>query len=519
MSHRKAWVDSAQENATKFNAGVLRFGMSLWRQHRQGQSAYLQDHAKHSHTHTHTHSQPLPTPLSLPPTPLSSPPTSLSMKEEQQSLIHVSDSSTSLSTSMMSTTNPHMVIVGAGPTGLLGAIHIKLAFPELKIVLIERDYLRVHEVRIDPTNIEDKLLRSQVQQLGTSKKGGLRQVPINVLRRCFQDRVEELGMQVISHHVQNAKQVNEMFPHCKSIIIAEGAHSKLRKELFGADAVCLDSYPFQNIVQVQYTVQGEVKSLSLPSLHRAAKLCDYVFEENISFRLKEQASKVTARFFVSDSIYNALPIGNQVQPLHIKDLPEGLKESISVWLNVRKESSLDMQDCRITKFELSSYTCHDYTKAVDGRLWILLGDAAFAVPYFRALNAGAFCACRLPTWLPDYFGRISRNEYALMLPNERTKFRQYMFSKFSTELVIASGKDALIESAKSLVFMSGSVPQVSQINKWSQSDRAKIERMHPLFGEALQFKSKQIKQTSLLLSFYTLCMFALVLCAFVYRSY
>lgn len=379
---------------------------------------------------------------------------------------------------------PHVVVVGAGPSGLLGAIHLQAAFPALHIVLLEREYPRTHEVVIDPHNILEPLLRTRMQTLGVAQ-GASRRVPIDTLRHCLLERASELNVGVQLAHVMDSTWICRHFPMTHCVLIAEGAHSKLRKELFADDSsrcflatgdnTVLDEYSFQNVIQIQYMVPVRVTKLDVINLHHAERLSTYVFEESVSYLVAKGGSKVTARFFVPDSVYYALPIGNQLHPLVLSDMPENLQRSISLWLNIRSDPI--MQNVRATKFELKAFTGRSYSQYKHNRTWLLLGDAAFAVPYFRALNAGAYCASRMPHWLRSYFLRLQNDCTTRLTIRERTMWRLRLFFKFAQELISASTKDAIVETLKTLVLLSGSMPdsvQLTPLPPWTQT-------LHPIF--------------------------------------
>jgi 2-polyprenyl-6-methoxyphenol hydroxylase-like FAD-dependent oxidoreductase len=381
---------------------------------------------------------------------------------------------------------PHVIVVGAGPSGLLSAIHIAIDFPHLNILVLERDYPRTHEVRIHPDNIHDVILRDEVNKLGTAKDDQTRRMSINVLRACLIRRANALCICIETVDVADTRFLCETYPECRTILIAEGAHSKLRKELFGCDEIALDSYLFQNIVQVQYTTDTFVVPLALAHVHRVAQLSSYAFEESvftpasaISLSSSSFVCKVTGRFFVSDNTYGSLPSGTQMKPMQAHDLCADLQESISIWMNVRNDNN--PTDVKITKFQLSAYACRDFTSRAHMRNWILIGDAAFAVPYFRALNAGAFCSSSLPAWLRSFFTRLTVNRQSRMTTAEQKLLKRHMFIKFGQELILAAFKDAIIETFKTILFLTSSTPESSQINQWSYSERNALKTLHPIF--------------------------------------
>lgn len=363
---------------------------------------------------------------------------------------------------------PTVLVVGGGPSGLLAAIHLALAHPQIRFKIAEREYPRTHTVILDvQANVTDPVLRERLLQLDNALLPRItnrnrdqdspiaktsKRLPIHVLRECLKQRAVELGIVIAKEHLVDAAHACYRYPNVRTVLIAEGAHSGLRAELFGSDERNLEYYPFQNILQVQLTVPGKAKALSWVQLHNAASNSNYVFEESVIHQAATDSSKVSARFFVTDSVFQSLPRGSRTQPLCIyRDLPVDLQDAVATWIRVRNDRNI--QEVATTTFELASYASSKFSCIAHEKNWILVGDAAFAVPYFRALNAGAWCALQLPHWLHEFFSRIeSRASPLRLLPSEQRALHRRYFWKFSRELFMASCKDAVIETIKSLVF-------------------------------------------------------------------
>jgi len=444
-------ITAFTENAWKFYTGVFRFAKSVFRHYCLSENKQLGEMHRSHHHHPVLH-------MAVPSSSKPDDTTPASLK-------------------------PHIIIIGAGPSGLLAAIHIAIDFPQLNILILEREYPRTHEVRIDPANIHDEILRDEVNKLGTLKDKNTRRVYIDVLRACMLRRANTLCISIEKVNVADARFVCENYPDCRTILIAEGAHSKLRKEIFGCDENAVDAYPFQNIVQVQYTTAAPAASLSLAHVHRVAQLSAYAFEESVYISPSSSLCKVTGRFFVSDNIYAGLPLsgGTQGSPMRSQDLCDDLKESISIWMNVRKDQ--EPSALKITKFQLAAYACRDFSSRTHMRNWILIGDAAFAVPYFRALNAGAFCASHVPEWLRAFFSRLTVNRQSRLTTLEQQFLRRKMFLKFAQELIMAASKDAVIETVNTILFFTSSAPESSQLNQWSYFERNALKIIHPIFAQ------------------------------------
>lgn len=87
-----------------------------------------------------------------------------------------------------------------------------------------------------------------------------------------------------------------------------------------------------------------------------------------------------------------------------------LVRDIRVFVNYRRAKLGErcVGGALVTAVELSAYSASTFAGRVDGVPFALVGDAAFGVPYFRALNNGLACANELALRLADFFQLSSR---------------------------------------------------------------------------------------------------------------
>lgn len=78
--------------------------------------------------------------------------------------------------------------------------------------------------------------------------------------------------------------------------------------------------------------------------------------------------------------------------------PDNIQTAIKVWLNVRQKACGDHPvqfSEKIYAIPLLVYKSNEFAKVTGRRSYFTVGDAAFGVPYFRALNNGLICGTML----------------------------------------------------------------------------------------------------------------------------
>ena len=89
-------------------------------------------------------------------------------------------------------------------------------------------------------------------------------------------------------------------------------------------------------------------------------------------------------------------------PTHSKEIGENLLESIKIWLNAKKvlknESRVPGSE-KLSSLNLSVYQAKNVGIYDKNKAFFLVGDSAFGVPYFRALNNGLMCGTKLAEYL------------------------------------------------------------------------------------------------------------------------
>lgn len=290
--------------------------------------------------------------------------------------------------------NPDVVIVGAGPVGLFTAIEMKLLNPALKIKILDRnnEYTRHHILKLE----EDSLINSTAYKTyeGVRKLNGF--VPTSEIESTFLQIAKELNIEIETGvKVQDSKELLKQYPTAHTIIGADGAHSIVRKQLFD-DKKIVDAN-LQYIVEIKYKAKGATSRLSNLIYGPALGQVPHLVSENVG-KEKDGATPVSLFIFVDEATYKEIRETPNAKLADLRPTTKNMRQllnTIRPWLSLRRAAlneDLIEDSEKINGVALSVYQSECFAKEIDGRRAYLVGDAAAAVPYFRALNAGLIAA-------------------------------------------------------------------------------------------------------------------------------
>lgn len=312
-----------------------------------------------------------------------------------------------------------VVIVGAGPIGLLNAIGLLNKNPARKIMMLEKydEYQRHHVVQADYKQIAkyikamdkplDPILQNLLKRVKKSKF-----IRTSEIEKILKERALELGAQIkTGDPVVNVQQeVFDVFPNAKLILGADGSHSVISKEIFGADNI--QKYPFDFVMQLRYEIEGDAQRIELPTLVKFMQsyglTCDeYVGKKDpdtgktpVTFQLMITKEQFDTLYPVATSKNPILPFSenadnlDQVEPILI----ERLKGYLGLRLRhfTAPGQIVDLTKARISVNEApATRAAKTYKITEDGRLVVLVGDAQMGLSYFKGLNAGIESSAKL----------------------------------------------------------------------------------------------------------------------------
>jgi hypothetical protein len=342
----------------------------------------------------------------------------------------------------------HVVIVGGGPVGLWTALQIKKRQPDWEIQIYERyeKYQRSHVLRLDHWSLllygknSNDLREQQFYKEITGKQlskiviqaANSLYIKTNDLESALKNYALDKGIKIQYGLIDKVEELMNNHPECQHFIAADGAHSKIRKDLLGEHDI--KDYPLQYIVEVKYQVQGKAQKQS--SLKSNQVLNNMAFE--YVGKEKNGVSPVTLRFFINKEDYESIPEASFKHPLSIDSdmLPLNLKQDINQYLSMRFENfgeNYCSNSGKLTKLILSLYCAPEF--AIKKEDWFLVGDAAMGVPYFRALNSGLMLGSRLGQILSSDTWPVNSIDRKIKVYNIHRPMH------IATEFSIAKGKN------------------------------------------------------------------------------
>lgn len=285
---------------------------------------------------------------------------------------------------------PTVVIIGAGPVGLLTAIQIKLYQPSIQIKMFEKyqEYKRKHTLRVDAASFEGA-------HPDLKKYSG--NVATSTIETELKEQALSLGIEISYEEVIKVDDVLKRYPDVSLCIGADGAHSLVRKTYFEHEDI-----PYQNLqylLEFKCDVIGE-KLLPLSWAQSAGALMhvDRLLTEQVGrYNEESQSTPLAIRMFISEKEFKALrgPQDDQAtfkNPLSFDGLCQAnpdLGKQFREWLNYRQSiQAMGLAPIKISTTNLPAYTSNSYVKGTHHCFIALVGDAALGVPYFRSFNAG-----------------------------------------------------------------------------------------------------------------------------------
>jgi 2-polyprenyl-6-methoxyphenol hydroxylase-like FAD-dependent oxidoreductase len=301
------------------------------------------------------------------------------------------------------------VVVGAGPVGLFFALQLKYR-TGMSILMLEKyeEYQRKHVLNIELASFATTI--RDIPELEEPLADLVGKVPTGQIEATLKRLALDAGVQIRTGvHVESVDKLEVDYPGAKYYIGADGRRSVMRMQRFG-DNLCYD-YRVMRIVFCKYEVSGETRALDW---------WDYIQlsmgNENVKHTVNELVGKsregttaVTLQFHVSEEEFNNLDGFTAKSPATIDDVLQRsptLGPSVRAWfehrVNILKEKVIGrprINPVPLDVYQAASVVC----RGSKGKVWALIGDAAFGLPFFRALNDGLQCASSLATAITEDF--------------------------------------------------------------------------------------------------------------------
>lgn len=306
-----------------------------------------------------------------------------------------------------------VVIVGAGPVGLLTAIETRLRNTGAKIVILERydRYKRDNPLNLNRDSFKKMSQDPRFQSIidaffGNNKTTRIKALQIETDLATFATSLDIHIIRGAEGNVQETQHLKDRFKKVKVIVAADGAKSLIRDKMGNQKT----SQDLQFMIQVKYKVSA------IPQRSNAIKMS--TFQTSVGEHIIENiGTKSQEVFFLieTDRVHYE-EIAEKVRIKHQK-----AKEEAKVNPDIKIPNAIQLEECspeleevinrvkilrrahlgerepetpmtEINAINLSVYANQRFHEIKDGVTYAWVGDSAFGVPYFRSLNNGIQCS-------------------------------------------------------------------------------------------------------------------------------
>lgn len=368
--------------------------------------------------------------------------------------------------------NTRVIFVGAGPVGLMTAIQAKLYDPDLQILMLEKytEYKRKHPLLLDQGSFKDTHPDFDFQRFVHQLPGNIR---TNELEDALLNYAKKLGIIIEYTPVTNCQEIASLYPDAEIIVGADGSHSVVHEQIFNHEYQIKKT--LQYIAEIKYEVNGKTRELNkFTEVGPTISYADHFVSEFVG-KEKEGLTPVSLRIFVDEKIYEKMKGASFKNPYHLTDINQSLDseivslyKSIHAWIMAREqlagEKRIENSE-RITVTNLPVYASTEFAKEVNGKTWLLVGDAAFGVPYFRSLNNGILCSSQLAKSIHAKINNLSiENELSLSSSIYKKKetpiehYANYVQQLVKKENFVAELKNVGVNSLQSTAAISQVLP-------------------------------------------------------------
>src|SRR3990167_1807993 len=363
--------------------------------------------------------------------------------------------------------HPRVIFVGAGPVGLMTAIQTKLYYPDLPLLMIEKhaEYKRSHSLFIESSSFKGSHPNEDFQKFISRLPSKIR---TNELEDLLLNYARKLGIDIIYKEINDCRALQYEYPSAEIIIGADGSHSKVHEQIFNQEYQLKKTLRY--IAEVKYDVLGSTRAM--PVLGEGSLALQYAKHPIVEFIGKESEGKtsVAIRIFIDEETYDAMKMATFKAPYHLTDknkIDSSLYKSMTGWLDARQTMIGEIREEnseRISVTNLPVYASKDFVKRDNNITYMLVGDAAFGVPYFRSLNNGFLCSTRLAKTVcallkqekikkESLFSSFKKSKLSNETLLEPTEFyTRYMQKLIKHEDIMASLRDWKVSSLASTAY-------------------------------------------------------------------
>lgn len=209
---------------------------------------------------------------------------------------------------------------------------------------------------------------------------------------------------------------------------------------------------------------------------------NHVAEEHIG-QSKDGKTPATVRFLIDKETFQRVKDASFKNPFfipsHEDKIGPKLMESITIWMNAKstfvEEKRIPGSE-KLNSLNLSVYCSSEVAKVfeeerMDNRsktkaFYFLVGDAAFGVPFFRALNNGLLCGSKLAVTIHDLMKCMDEEGSHDVAWNVVQSYSKHVLSLARNEIMRAKNKREVLKLAQLSTKINGISPfQVIRLPK------------------------------------------------------
>lgn len=360
-----------------------------------------------------------------------------------------------------------VLVVGAGPIGLVNAWGMKRLNPNLKIVVLEKyaEYQRSHTLvmRADQLEAIMKATKSEQDPTLVALLKQLKNDPhirTNVLQQIFTKLALDSGVEIKNNQEVKEDSIEQKlkdeYPNLRLIIGADGTHSVVSQTLFSEGNQVKHEFDF--VLQLRFEINGEEKAQGIrtKAFYQQMARKGLIANEYVG-HFDQGKTPVTMQMMISKEDFLLLQKATSKNPLKpyakagatenqpgVPELPPHLKSFLTAYLNYKIADTtdagqiIDKESVRISVNEApATHAKKVVTNHGQARV-VLKGDSALGLSYFKGLNAGLEASARFLSMMTDSI-QDSFNDTQAM-DRQLDKYQTWFLTDFSPKKVREVGQ-------------------------------------------------------------------------------
>ncbi|MGM9454784.1 hypothetical protein ACTAZI_15780 [Legionella bozemanae] len=287
-----------------------------------------------------------------------------------------------------------IIFIGAGPIGLLGAIQLKLQFPEKEILMFEKYEIPVrnHAMYVEQSSFVGM---DRSKDFGEVLDSIPSKVVISDLEKKLREYATSIGVKIQYQEVKDFNELQKQYPDTNYFVGSGGLRGIIHPQVFNNENQINE--PLRYAVEVKYKATGATRPLNkVTELPGVLAYTKHLVSEYVG-HLKDGLTPISLRIFIDEPAYQAMKEATFKTPYTLSDkgkIPSALFKTINTYLQGRHHlaaETIEENSLKISTITLSLYASKDFCKNVDGKTIFQIGEEGFACPFYRSFNDNAAC--------------------------------------------------------------------------------------------------------------------------------